>query len=266
MGDLLPNTGAVLRLLIAAGIVVTMALWEWRAPLRTHAQPQWQRWFNHAGLLALGTLLLRIVLPIGLVGFAAWVEHNGWGVFSILHAPSWVAVPVAILLYDLAIYAQHRAMHAWPWLWRLHRVHHSDIHIDITTALRFHPLELLVSLTWKLALIVVLGAPPIAILVFELILNGMAIFNHANVAIPPRVEPMLRYIIVTPDMHHIHHSTDKRETDSNFGSSLSLWDRLFGSYCNDAKAAPQAMPIGLNAFRGLSESWLGALLMQPFRK
>lgn len=265
MTDVLPDGDALLRLLLATGIVAAMALWEWRAPLRARSQPLWQRWVNHGGLLALGTLILRVILPFGLAGFAAFAEVRGWGLLNMLPLPGGLAVVAAIILLDLAIYAQHRAMHGWPWLWRLHRVHHSDTHIDVTTALRFHPLELLVSLGWKLVLIATLGAPPAAVLAFELILNGMAIFNHANVAIPPRIEPWLRRLVVTPDMHHIHHSTDRAETDSNFGFSLSLWDRLFGSYRGAAKVAQQAMPIGIGAFRSPGERTFGALLVQPFR-
>jgi sterol desaturase/sphingolipid hydroxylase (fatty acid hydroxylase superfamily) len=177
-----------------------------------------------------------------------------------------MAIALTLLLLDLAIYVQHVLTHAVPALWRLHRVHHTDLDLDVTTGVRFHPFEILLSVLYKIALVVALGAHPLAVLIFEVLLNGSSLFNHANVRLPAMLERWLRLIWVTPEMHRVHHSVLRRETDSNYGSCLSLWDRLFGTYVAQPQAGHDRMTIGLEAFRTPAEQSLWSLLMQPVRR
>ncbi len=257
---------ASLRLTVFAAIFAAMALWEWLAPLRQPALPRWLRWSSNLALLMLGNLVVRLVLPIGAAGFATLAQARGWGLFNLLALPDWLAMVLALVLLDLAIYFQHRLFHAVPLLWRMHRVHHADTGFDFTTALRFHPFEIALSMAYKLALIALLGPSPLAVLVFEMVLNGAAMFNHGNVSLPARLERGLRWLIVTPDMHRIHHSVRPAETNSNYGFSLSCWDRWLGTW-TERPAQPQAdMPIGIEQFRTRREAWLDQLLIQPFRR
>jgi sterol desaturase/sphingolipid hydroxylase (fatty acid hydroxylase superfamily) len=256
---------AALRAGFFAGIFAVMAGWEALAPLREQAASRALRWSNNLGLLVVGNLFVRLVFPLTAVSFAALAAERGWGLFNLLDLPFWAAFALSLLLLDLIIYLQHRLFHAVPLLWRLHRVHHADTEFDVTTALRFHPLEILVSMAIKLAAIAALGPPALAVLVFEIVLNGAAMFNHANVTLPPRVERVLRLFVVTPDMHRIHHSTRSEEMNRNFGFNLPWWDRLLGSYCPSARLDQGTMPIGLDQFRGHRELWLDRMLLQPLR-
>lgn len=264
MPDALPRDPAALRLAIFLGVFAVMATWEALRPLRLGNLPRWLRWSNNLALLLAGNLLLRLVFPITAIGFAAWAEAQGWGVLGQVAWPVWAELGLALLVLDMAIYFQHRLFHIVPAFWRLHRVHHADTDFDVTTALRFHPLEIALSMLIKLAVIAALGASPLAVLTFEIVLNAAAMFNHGNVTLPGWLERPLRLLIVTPDMHRIHHSTLLHEANSNYGFNLSCWDRLFASH-TPAPSRPQAtMPIGLNQLRSRREAWLDRLLIQPF--
>jgi sterol desaturase/sphingolipid hydroxylase (fatty acid hydroxylase superfamily) len=265
MFDALWLNEAALRTGFFAAIFALMAGWEAPAPLRQQAASRALRWSNNLALVALDSVIVRLVFPVTAVSFAALAAERGWGLFNLLDLPLWSVLILSLLLLDLIIYLQHRLFHAVPLLWRLHRVHHADTEFDVTTALRFHPLEILVSMGIKLAAIAALGAPAQAVLIFEIVLNGAAMFNHANIALPARIERILRLIVVTPDMHRIHHSTRVEEMNRNFGFNLPWWDRLLGSYCPRPQQDQRYMPIGQNQFRTRRELWLDRMLLQPLR-
>jgi sterol desaturase/sphingolipid hydroxylase (fatty acid hydroxylase superfamily) len=223
-----------------------------------------RRWPHHLGLAVLGSALVRLSVPAAAVGAALWAETRGLGLFPALGLPAWLAGLLGLILLDLLVYWQHRITHIVPLLWRLHRVHHADPELDATTALRFHPVEILLSMLLKMAAVVALGVPPVAVLVFEMLLNATAIFNHAAIRIPARVEPWLRAVLVTPAMHRTHHSEVQGETDSCYGFCLSVWDRIFGSYVA-APAAGEAVVIGVGGWRAAADQRLDRLLLQPLR-
>ena len=264
MSDFLAANELALRLFSALLVFCAMAAWEAAAPFRQAEFGRKTRWPNNLGIIVLDAVILRLILPIGLVGAAAVVEAHGWGLLNLVSAPPWLAFLVALILLDVAIYLQHVAFHAVPALWRLHRMHHADPHFDVTTGLRFHPLEILLSTLYKLAVIAALGAPAAAVLVFEIVLNGTALFNHGNVGLPARLDRVLRWIIVTPNMHRIHHSVRPEETNSNFGFNLPWWDRLFGTYRRRAVVDERVMTIGLDRFRTLRDQRIDRMLIQPF--
>ena len=253
----------VLRLGFFLGTFLTMALWEALAPKRPQAIGRLRRWPNNLGLVVIDTLIVRLLFPLAGVGMAFLATSRGWGLFNILPLPAWLAIPPAVLLLDLTIYGQHVAFHAVPLLWRLHRMHHADLEFDVTTGLRFHPGEILLSMLIKLAAVAVLGAPPVAVLIFEILLNATSLFNHGNVLLP--LDRILRLIVVTPDMHRVHHSIDRRETDSNFGFNVPWWDRLFGTYRAQPALGHERMTIGIPAFRDQRELRLDRMLWQPMR-
>jgi sterol desaturase/sphingolipid hydroxylase (fatty acid hydroxylase superfamily) len=255
----------VIRLSVFAVVLVAMALLERGFPRRPQ-RLSWRRWPSNLGLVALSSGLLRLLAPAGAVGVALWAESRGLGLFPALGLPFWVAAPLAVVLLDLLIYAQHRVFHAVPLLWRLHRVHHADPELDASSGLRFHPVEILLSLGIKAAAVVALGAPPEAVLAFEVLLNATSMFNHANVAIPGWLDRPLRWVLVTPDMHRIHHSEIREETDSDFGFCLSWWDRLFGTYRAEPRLGQLGMVIGIEGWRADAEQRLDRLLAQPFRR
>ena len=217
------------------------------------------------GLVFLDTIVTRVFAPAGAVGFALIAQRRGWGVLNSIELPGWVQLLMTLLLLDLAIYLQHRLFHYVPLFWRLHRVHHADLDFDVTTGIRFHPVEILLSLGIKFVVIVALGAPPLAVLAFEVSLNATSLFNHSNVRIPSWLERILRFIVVTPDMHRVHHSIDRRETDSNFGFNFPWWDRLFRTYRPQPKAGHQGMTVGIEQFRDPKELLLHRMLLQPVR-
>ena len=255
----------VLRLGFFLGTFLTMALWEALAPKRPQAIGRLRRWPNNLGLVVIDTLIVRLLFPLAGVGMAFLATSRGWGLFNILPLPAWLAIPAAVLLLDLTIYGQHVAFHAVPLLWRLHRMHHADLEFDVTTGLRFHPGEILLSMLIKLAAVAVLGAPPVAVLIFEILLNATSLFNHGNVRLPLGLDRILRLIVVTPDMHRVHHSIDRRETDSNFGFNVPWWDRLFGTYRAQPALGHERMTIGIPAFRDQRELRLDRMLWQPLR-
>ncbi|MEQ9041893.1 MAG: sterol desaturase family protein [Silicimonas sp.] len=265
MSDALLTAEPTLRLSVFLGMLALMALWEVAAPKRRREIPRVIRWTNNLALVLVDTMLLRLTFPILAVGLAVVAEDRGWGLLNALDAPLWLAIVVSMLALDLAIYLQHVMFHAVPALWRLHRMHHADLEFDTTTGLRFHPVEILLSMGVKLAVVAALGPPAVAVLLFEIVLNASALFNHANIHLPGRVDRVLRWIIVTPDMHRVHHSIVPAETNSNFGFNLPWWDRLLGTYRGQPAAGHIGMTIGIEQFRTRRDLWLDRMLVQPLK-
>ncbi len=254
-----------IRLGFFIGIFAVMAVWELIAPRRALSISKAVRWTNNLGLVLLNSFLLRILFPAAAVGVAAFAEEQGWGLFNHIEASFLLAVVASIIALDFIIYLQHVMVHAVPALWRLHRVHHADLDFDVTTGARFHPLEIILSLLIKFAVILLLGPPLVAVVIFEVILNATSMFNHSNVRIPGPVDAILRLVIVTPDMHRVHHSVEDDETNSNFGFNLPWWDRLFGTYRGQPRGGHQQMTIGIRTFRDARWcSWLPGMLAIPF--
>ena len=264
MPNLLLTHEPAIRLGPFAGILIAMAAWEGLAPRRPRVVSRWLRWPGNLGVGVLNTLLLRAVFPVAAVGVAALGEQRGWGLLNNLALPGGVKIVAAVVLLDLAIYLQHVMFHAVPALWRLHRMHHADLDFDVTTGARFHPIEILLSMGLKLAVVAALSASAVAVLLFEILLNATAMFNHGNVGLRPRVDRVLRWLVVTPDMHRVHHSVVPNETNSNFGFNLPWWDRLLGTYRAAPAAGHEAMTIGLDAFRDPGQLRLDRMLVQPF--
>ena len=265
MTESLLATEPQLRLIVFLGVLVAMAVWELAAPRRRREIPRVIRWTNNLGLVVIDTIVLRLSFPILAVGLAVIAQDRGWGLFNIIEAPGWVAVLVSIVILDLVIYLQHVMFHAVPALWRLHRMHHADLEFDVTTGLRFHPVEILLSMGIKLAMVMALGPPAVAVLIFEVLLNATAMFNHSNIRLPMLVDRFLRLIVVTPDMHRVHHSIIPEETNSNFGFNLPWWDRLLGTYKAQPKAGHEGMTIGIEQFRTGRDLWLDRMLVQPVK-
>jgi sterol desaturase/sphingolipid hydroxylase (fatty acid hydroxylase superfamily) len=265
MSELPFTNEPLIRLFAFAGIFAVMAAWEILAPRREPRLARVRRWPSNIGIVALNTLLARVLFPTTAVGLALVAEARGWGLFHALDLPLWAGVPLAVLALDLAIYLQHVLFHAVPALWRFHRVHHADLEFDVTTGSRFHPIEILLSMAIKLGLVAALGTPAAGVLAFEVLLNATSMFNHSNVRMPIWLDRMLRWMIVTPDMHRVHHSIVARETNSNFGFNLPWWDRLFGTYRDQPAAGHEAMTIGIEQFREPAEQRLDRMLTQPFR-
>lgn len=265
MSDTILAVEPTIRLAAFLSVLAAMALWEVAAPRRRRDIPRVIRWTNNLALVVLDTAILRLTFPVLAVGLATIAEDRNWGLFNNIDAPVWAAIVISMLLLDLAIYLQHVMFHAVPGLWRLHRIHHADLDFDATTGLRFHPVEILISMGIKLAVVAALGPPAVAVLLFEVILNGTALFNHANIDFPRPVDRILRWIVVTPDMHRVHHSVDPRETNSNFGFNLPWWDRLLGTYVAQPAKGHMKMEIGIEQFRTRRDLWLDRMLIQPVR-
>jgi sterol desaturase/sphingolipid hydroxylase (fatty acid hydroxylase superfamily) len=265
MRDALFAYEPLIRLGAFAGVFVVMAGWEVLTPRRPQTVGRNWRWPNNLGVLAVDALLVRVVLPTTTVGVALVAEAHGVGLFNMIALPVWASIIVSVMVLDLAIYLQHVLFHAVPALWRLHRMHHADLEVDVTTGLRFHPIEILLSTGIKLAVVTAVGAPGAAVLIFEVLLNATSIFNHSNVRIPADIDRILRWFVVTPDMHRVHHSILRRETNSNFGFNLPWWDRLLGTYRAQPAAGHAAMTIGIEQFRDPRELGLDRMLLQPFR-
>lgn len=259
-----------IRLVAFLGIFGAMAVFELISPRleREELRGAWKsrRWFTNVTLVVLSSVVLRLVFPAAAVGAAMWAQRGGWGLLPLLDVPPLLAGLVAFVALDLAVWAEHVASHKIPLFWRFHRVHHVDTAIDVTTGLRFHPLEILLSMVWKAGIVVALGAPPMAVLVFEIVLNAGSMFSHSNIKLPGRLDRVLRKVIVTPDMHRVHHSTSPHETDSNYGFNFAFWDRLFGTYIDQPKTGHERMQIGLSAPRGAETLRIGWLLGFPFRR
>jgi sterol desaturase/sphingolipid hydroxylase (fatty acid hydroxylase superfamily) len=265
MPDILASEPQI-RLIAFASVFAVMAAWEMLAPRREQQLGRGTRWPGNMGVVVLDTVLVRLLFPTTAVGLALLAEAQGWGLLHALGLPVWASVLLAIMALDFAIYLQHVLFHAVPALWRLHRIHHADLEFDVTTGARFHPIEILLSMGLKLGVVAALGAPAVAVLIFEVLLNATAMFNHSNVRMPAWVDGVLRWVVVTPDMHRVHHSIVARETNSNFGFNLPWWDRLFGTYRAQPTAGHDAMIIGIEQFREPREQHLDRMLTQPFRE
>lgn len=267
MTDFILDYELTIRLAAFFSIFAVMAGWEAVQPCRQQRFTRGQRWLANLGITLLNTLLLRLLFPAAAVGFAAFAEAKGWGLLNEVQLPFWLSVIIAVTLMDMVIYLQHVMVHAVPALWRLHRVHHADPDYDLTTGARFHPIEILLSMLIKIATIAALGPPVIAVLIFEVILNGMAMFNHGNVSLPKPLDRLLRWLVVTPDMHRVHHSVIPGETNSNFGFNLSIWDRLMGTYREAPKLGHIEMQIGVNSLQDPQlTTKLSGMLKIPFLK
>lgn len=265
MTEFLVINEPVIRIAFFLAILVALAAWEVAAPRRRREIPRNIRWTNNLGVVVVDTILVRLTFPVLAVGLALTAQARGWGLFNVFDTPKWLSLIVSVLALDLAIYFQHVMFHAVPALWRLHRMHHADLEFDVTTGLRFHPVEILLSMGIKLAVIAALGPPAIAVLIFEVLLNATSMFNHSNLKITPSVELILRWFVVTPDMHRVHHSIHPNETNSNFGFNLPWWDRLLGTYRPQPREGHEAMTIGIEQFRTERDLWLDWMLIQPLR-
>ena len=265
--DFLVRAGAI-RFALFAGVVVLMATWELLAPRRRHAVvgSRRHRWPANFGVTFLNGALLKLLIPLGALGVAVVAETRHWGLFNQLAVPLWLAVLLSVLLLDLLIYAQHVVFHFVPLFWRFHRMHHADRDLDVSSGGRFHTLEILLSAVIKMAAVVALGAPALAVLIFEVLLNATAMFNHSNVYLPPAADRWLRHFVVTPDMHRVHHSVERAETNSNFGFNLPWWDRLFGTYRAQPRRGHQDMVIGLEQFASLRDQRFDRMWLIPFRE
>lgn len=261
----MPNE-EIIRLVAFCGVLTVTALWELAAPRRPLTTRRRGRWFANLAMIAIDSLCVRVFFPLLPVGLAFIARERSWGLLNWIDLPPGLEVAVAVVALDLVIYLQHVLFHFLPTLWRLHRMHHTDLDLDCTTANRFHPLEIILSIGIKLAAVMVLGAAPLAVLLFEVLLNATATFNHANIRIPNGIDRWLRLLIVTPDMHRVHHSIVVRETNSNFGFNLPWWDRLGGTYRAQPEAGHLGMTIGLKEFRDPARLTLLRLLMQPFQR
>ncbi len=255
----------IVRGAIFLAVLLGMAVWELSAPRRRREIPRLLRWSNNIALVVIDTILLRVTFPVLAVGAAVLAEERGWGLFHALEVPVLLAGVLGFLALDLAIYLQHVLFHAVPVLWRLHRMHHADLEFDVSTGLRFHPVEILLSMGIKLGVVAALGPPALAVLVFEVVLNATSLFNHSNVRLGG-ADRIVRLFVVTPDMHRVHHSVRPSETNRNFGFNLPWWDRLFGTYTAQPRDGHEGMTIGLGEFRTRRDLWLDRMLLQPFRK
>lgn len=265
MSDIILSNEAAIRLVSFCFILAGMAAWEVIAPRRRLQLTRMARWPHNLGIVVVNTLLVRVVFPTAAVGMALYAQSRGWGLLSGLNISDWILVPLCVLLLDLAIYLQHVMFHAVPLFWRFHRMHHADLDFDVTTGARFHPVEIILSMLIKFAVIIALGPPAIAVLVFETVLNATSMFNHGNARIVPVVDGVLRWFVVTPDMHRVHHSIEDDETNSNFGFNLPWWDRLFGTYRDQPRAGHTEMIIGIRGFREPRVcDRLSGMLMIPF--
>ncbi len=255
-----------IRLSFFFGIFAVVAAWEQLAPRRIPTVSRAIRWSNNLGLVFLNSLVLRLLFPVAAAGVAAVAHQRGWGLLNNYEVAFSVATVVAVIAMDFVLYLQHVMFHAIPVLWRLHRVHHADPDYDVTTGARFHTLEIILSMLIKFATIALLGPPVVAVVIFEVLLNVTAMFNHGNITLPRNADRLLRLLVVTPDMHRVHHSVEDDESNSNFGFNLPWWDRLFGTYRDQPRAGHQGMTTGLRAFREPGQvSWLPGMLMLPFR-
>ena len=265
LDEVLLNHEKAIRLGFFLGVFLLVALWEWLSPKRPLTVSKAGRWLSNIGIVVLNTVILRLLFPAAAVGVAAFAAQQGWGILNYFHLSMLAAILISVIAMDFIIYLQHVLVHAVPALWRLHRVHHADLDFDVTTGARFHTLEILLSMLIKFAVILLLGPPVVAVIVFEVLLNATAMFNHGNVRIPAGVDRLLRLFIVTPDMHRVHHSVEDDETNSNFGFNLPWWDYLFGTYRAQPRAGHEAMTIGIRTFNTDRWcSWLPGMLAIPF--
>jgi sterol desaturase/sphingolipid hydroxylase (fatty acid hydroxylase superfamily) len=255
---------AAIRMAFFVGIFGIVALLELAVPRRPLTTSKAGRWFANIGIVIINTVVLRVLVPAGALGISVWIGRQGWGVFNYMNWPIWIEVILSVILLDFVIYLQHLMFHAVPLLWRLHMMHHADLDYDLTTGTRFHPIEIIISMGIKASAISLLGASPVAVIIFEVLLNGTAMFNHGNLYIPLGIDRILRLMVVTPDMHRVHHSVFPSETNSNFGFNLPWWDRLMGTYRAQPTKGHDGMTIGLNQFRDPARLTLPRIIALPF--
>ena len=260
------NGEITIRLSFFFGIFVLLAIWELLTPRRELRTPKKQRWFNNLVIVLLDTVVVRLLFPLVPVSMALVVQERGWGLFNYLDLPDLLEIVLAVIVLDFVIYLQHVMFHAVPLFWRFHLVHHVDLDLDVTSGVRFHPIEIILSTGIKLVTVGLLGLPAIAIIIFEILLNGTSMFNHSNIFIPLNLDRIIRLVLVTPDMHRVHHSVILKETDSNYGFNLSWWDRLLGTYQAQPAKGHQEMMIGLSRFLDKKRQTLSWLLVLPFLK
>ena len=258
-------TPDTIRLSVFIVVLMLCALWEWKKPRRTLSQSKKFRWLNNLGLVSLNSLCLTIFMPVLAFDVAVTAQAHQWGVLQYLQLPTFAEFILCLLILDFVIYTQHIVFHKVPWLWRLHRMHHSDQDIDVTTGTRFHPIEIIISMWIKIFTVIVFGIPPIAVVCFEIILNASAMFNHSNAHLPKKVDFLMHKIIVTPDMHRVHHSQNLSETHSNFGFFLSIWDKWFNTHIPQPELGHKKMEIGVAKFQTTNEQRIDKMLTQPFR-
>jgi sterol desaturase/sphingolipid hydroxylase (fatty acid hydroxylase superfamily) len=254
----------IIRLSVFAAVLLLVALWEIIAPRRTLQVNKRKRWLTNLSLVVIDTVAVRFMFPILPVALAQVAESRGWGLFNSVSLTLWLNILLSFIILDFIIYLQHRLFHHIPLLWRLHRMHHTDLDLDVTSGNRFHPLEIVISMLIKMAAIILLGAPAVAVLAFEVVLNACAMFNHGNIKLPAAVDRLLRLVLVTPDMHRVHHSVIVRETNSNFGFNLPWWDRICRTYRPQPEKGHLDMTIGLREYRNPEKLTLPRLLVQPF--
>jgi sterol desaturase/sphingolipid hydroxylase (fatty acid hydroxylase superfamily) len=254
----------VWRIASFSAILSGIGLWEILAPRRPLTTRKGQRWFANLSMIAIATLLVRFTFPLLPVGLAIMAQEQGWGILNFVTVPPWLEITLAVVVLDFVIYLQHVLFHFLPVLWRLHRMHHTDLDLDASSGNRFHPVEIIISIGIKFAAILIIGAAPLAVLLFEIVLNATAMFNHGNIRIPLNIDRWLRIVLVTPDMHRVHHSILPRETNSNFGFNLAWWDYLCGTYRAQPSAGHLEMIIGLKEYRDPARLILPRLLLQPF--
>jgi sterol desaturase/sphingolipid hydroxylase (fatty acid hydroxylase superfamily) len=255
---------SAIRLVFFIGILIPLALWELLLPRRVLTTSKSIRWFGNMGIVLINTVALRALFPVLAVDLASMAERNGWGILNYYNPPSWFAIVFGVIALDLLIYLQHILFHSVPAFWRLHMMHHADLDIDVSTGLRFHTIEIMLSMGIKMAAVTAIGPPAVSVMIFEVVLNATSMFNHGNVRMPAWLDATLRRIVVTPDMHRVHHSVTVRETNSNFGFNFPWWDRLFGTYCAQPAAGHEEMVIGLSQFRNAKRLTLPWMLVLPF--
>jgi len=267
--DLVNSLDSSVRLIAFASVLALMLLLETLFPRKQRVQARPRRWLTNLGLVLIDSVAVRLLLPVAAIGTAEFAASKGWGLFNLLAAPAWLEIILAILILDMLIYWQHVASHLIPMLWNVHQVHHLDRDFDTTTGVRFHPIEIVLSMLYKMVCVLLLGPAAVAVFLFEVLLNASAMFNHANLFLPKSIDRILRLVIVTPDMHRVHHSIKTNETNSNYGFNLSIWDRLFGSYIAQPELGHEAMVIGLAKHQTNKPSSLLWCLLRPillFRK
>ncbi|MES9900993.1 MAG: sterol desaturase family protein [Sedimenticola sp.] len=265
LNRLILDNEVVIRLVFFFGVFAVIAIWELASPCRKLTAPKALRWGNNLLLVFLNSTILRLLFPAAAVGVAATAQQQGWGLLNIYQIPTPLSLVIAVVVMDFAIYLQHVMVHAIPALWRLHRVHHADPDYDVTTGARFHPIEIILSMLIKFAVIMVLGPSVVAVVIFEVMLNATAMFNHGNIHLPKGIDSILRLFVVTPDMHRVHHSVEDDEANSNFGFSLPWWDRLFGTYRAQPRAGHKGMTIGIHSYREPKQvTWISGMYILPF--
>ncbi|MGI9353289.1 MAG: sterol desaturase family protein [Rhizobiaceae bacterium] len=255
-----------IRLGVFLGLFVVLALLELFAPRRVPAPIKSRRWLTNWAIVLIDTAVVRLLFTGAAVGTALWAQSEGYGLFNLIQMPMVLAVLASFIVLDFAIWFSHWASHKVPFLWAVHRMHHSDVDFDVTTAIRFHPIEIVLSMLWKMLIVLLLGAPAISVLIFEIILNGTAMFNHSNWRLPPSFDRVLRIFVVTPDMHRVHHSIIHNETDSNYGFNLAVWDRIFGTYTDQPEEGHAGMTIGISEWQDEKPTQLLWSLLVPFNR